>query len=244
MSPNVPARGFTPVSAPVHCFACATAAVTLTGVSPSRHKSACPPASVRARLPVCAWTGVSECVCVREWGLARPSLCPCVSPTCPCAGTSRPPQTLTFFPFRPGLPSSPGFPCGSTLSVRSQGWGETVRAQKGALKARTYHCSRGARGARRSLFSSEARKPLEKVFSRIKGDTEISLGIAMDLEDPAKILLQCRNSPELGGAIEIPSQRPQGLGEPPAEIPRGRNLRTWKGTTNTPKAEKARKCIC
>lgn len=95
----------------------------------------------------------------------------------------------------------------------------TVRGQKGALKASTYHCSRGARGARRSLFSSEARKPLEKVFPRIKGDTEISLGISMDLEDSAKILLQCRDSPELGGAIEIPRHRPQGLGEPLLKFP-------------------------
>lgn len=49
-----------------------------------------------------------------------------------------------------------------------------VRGRKGAVTARTYQCSRGARGAGRSLFSSEARKPLGKVFAKIEGATEVS----------------------------------------------------------------------
>lgn len=49
-----------------------------------------------------------------------------------------------------------------------------VRGRKGAVTARTYRCSSGARGAGRSLFSSEARKPLEKVFAKIEGATGVS----------------------------------------------------------------------
>lgn len=49
-----------------------------------------------------------------------------------------------------------------------------VRGRKGAVTARTYHCSGGAKGAGRSLFSSEARKPLEKVFVKIERATGVS----------------------------------------------------------------------
>lgn len=49
-----------------------------------------------------------------------------------------------------------------------------VRGRKGAVTARTYRCSSGARGAGRSLFSSEAWKPLEKVFAKIERATGVS----------------------------------------------------------------------
>lgn len=37
---------------------------------------------------------------------------------------------LTFFPFRPGLPSSPGFPCGKRSSIRCQSSGEGRKGAK------------------------------------------------------------------------------------------------------------------
>lgn len=45
------------------------------------------------------------------------------------------------------------------------------------MKAETHQCSRGTRGARGALFSSEAWKPLEKVFVRIERAIEISPGM-------------------------------------------------------------------
>lgn len=39
-------------------------------------------------------------------------------------------DTLTFFPFRPGLPSSPAFPCGNGALVRSGGSGSSRKRLK------------------------------------------------------------------------------------------------------------------
>lgn len=130
-----------------------------TGRQVSAHRSACP-----LCLRICA---------VSPSGVSRrfPHVCP---------GHSR--FSHSGLACHPRLP----FPVGRghwsevRLGVRA------VRGQKGTMKAKSHRCSRGASGARRSLFSSEARKPLKNVFARIDRPRRQSLGPPMDWEDPLR----------------------------------------------------------
>lgn len=103
--------------------------VILARGDPSGHRSARPPDSLRprgclrARADTCF--GLYLDACSGERAPARVPTCSWAPGPCPRAGalavSPHPPWTLTFFPFRPGLPSSPGFPCGNRSSVRRQG---------------------------------------------------------------------------------------------------------------------------
>lgn len=84
-----------------------------------------------SRLGMWVWTRLNSSL--RVWPVGS---CTCVYA---CAGVSQHVSlrllwTLTFFPFRPGLPSSPGFPCGNRSLIRSQGPGEGSKGAQGYHK--------------------------------------------------------------------------------------------------------------
>lgn len=174
--------------------------VILARVCPSEHKPACPPNALCLRGCLCARVDecfrMCLCVCTRSRVLGCLGKCLHVSPMCmyasglcPCAGICRPVCCVGSGHSRF---SHSGLACHPRLAfpVETDHWSgvrigvRAVRRQKGTMKARTYQCSRGAGGARRSLFSSEARKPLEKVFARIEGNTEIHPGHTHGLGGP------------------------------------------------------------
>lgn len=62
------------------------------------------------------------------------------------------------------------------------------------MKAQSHLDSRGARWARGAMFSSEARKPLQKVFARIERAPERAPEAHLWTgEDPTKMLLEGRD---------------------------------------------------
>lgn len=133
---------------------------------------------------------------------------------CVCHGCPE----LTFFPFRPGLPSSPGFPCRNRTSVRCH---HSAEGRKGTEGSRTHRCSRGARGAREPVLSSEAWKPLEEVLARIERASQTSLQNTPWAGRTTPTTLHCRDPPQ---DWEIPFRFPEaqihGLGDPLLRLPR------------------------
>lgn len=122
-----------PLNLCLQLFACPWLWVILACADPSGHRSARLPNSLCLRGCLCAH--VDKCfkvylyVCIGEQVSARLGTCAHVylyiwavsTRWHPLAVSPHLPWTLTFFPFRPGLPSSPGFPCGNRSLVRRQG---------------------------------------------------------------------------------------------------------------------------